>query len=275
MEAGVHIYWNAPTREDNIDDQITIVQRVTARGYQGLVLAPDHAQALITPVRRAMSHGLPVVVVGSPLSIPPGNGLCYVLNDEEVGGRIAAQRVAMILHGRGTVALLGIDPDILGIITRARSVEQFLAENYPDIHILVKQVGTFNRFREQQVAKETLKTNPDLDAIIALTSTSEHAVLSAIGDSQTSHVKVIVFDPEVWIFDDPHIDSLVVEDMEKMGAEAVSQILRKSTGRTMTPLTKFEPVLLTRENYTNEAPELYSMIYAWPAHSRWRWTIDP
>jgi len=275
LKFGVHIYWNAPTREDNIAGQIAMVERVIARDYQGLVLAPDHSQALITPVRRAMSHGLPVVVVGSPLSIPPGNGLCYILNDEEAGGRIAAQRVATMLHGHGTVALLGIDPDILGIVTRARSLEQFLTTNYPEIQIVATRMGTFNVPHEQQVAEETLKANPDLDAIVALTSTSAHGTLSAIGESQTSHVRIIVFDPEFWVFDAPNVDSLVVEDMQKMGAEAVRQILSQNQGRPMIPVTQFEPVLLTRENYNMEAPELYSMIYTWPAQSRWKWMIGP
>jgi len=34
--------------------------------YQGLVLAPDQALALITPVQRALSHGIATVIVGSP-----------------------------------------------------------------------------------------------------------------------------------------------------------------------------------------------------------------
>src|ERR1700761_1012697 len=62
---GGRVYWNAPTREDDVDGQIALVERVSGETFQGLVLAPDQSRALITPVRRAMQRGLSVVVVGS------------------------------------------------------------------------------------------------------------------------------------------------------------------------------------------------------------------
>jgi ribose transport system substrate-binding protein len=274
---GVHVYWNAPTREDDIAAQIAMVERVTAGHYQGLILAPDQAQALITPVRRAMSRGLPVVVVGSPLSIPPGNGLCYILNDEEAGGRIAAQRVAAILHGHGTVAVVGIDSKILGIMTRAHSLEKFLTENYPEIHIVMNQSGGSNVPNEQLRAEVSVRGNRGLDAIVALTSASAYAALWAIGSSPGSHARVIVFDPDTLTraFDDPNVDSLVVEDMQNIGAEAVLQILRQTQGRPMAPVIQFEPVLLTRENIDSEERNLYSLINTWPVESRSKWMIGP
>src|SRR5579863_7309884 len=56
-KVGVSIYWNAPTREDDVEAQIALVDRIVSAGYQGLVLAPDQGLALITPVRRALAHG--------------------------------------------------------------------------------------------------------------------------------------------------------------------------------------------------------------------------
>lgn len=275
---GAHIYWNAPTREDDVAGQIALVAKVSAGDYQGLVLAPDNAQALITPVQRVLRRGLPVVVVGSPLSIPPGGQLCYILNDDEMGGLIAAQRLGAILHGRGAVALLGINPAVIGIVTRARSLELLLTNNYPKIHIVVKRMGSFNEPHEQQVAEETLKTYPNLDAIVALSPASIHGVLSAIRDSQTSRVRVIAFDRDDdadLMFDTSNIDSIIVQDTQRMGAEAVRQILESLQGRPMTPMTKIEPVLLTRENVFTKMRELRSMIDTWPPESRWKWMVGP
>ncbi len=275
---GVRIYWNAPTREDDIAGQIALVEKVSAGNYQGLVLAPDDAQALITPVRTAMLRGIPVAVVGSPLSIPPNDRLCYILNDEEAGGRIAAQRVAAMLHGRGTVALVGIDPAVIGIVTRARTLEQYFTKNFPEIHIVVKRMGSFNELHEQQVAEETLKANPDLDAIVALSSPSTHGVLSAISDSQTSHVQVIAFDRDddaSLMFDIPNVDSVVMQDTQKMGAEAVHQILSTLQGHPMVSVTQFEPVLLTRESINAQMKELWSMMDKMPLQSRWKWMVGP
>src|SRR5882762_4696551 len=141
--ARISIYWNAPAREDDVETQIALVDRVASGNYQGLVLAPDQALSLIAPVRRALNREIPTVVIGSPLPIPAGGNLMYILNDDEEGGRIAAQRVARLLNGHGAVALLGIDPDITGIMIRARAFEECLARNSPGIRIVEKRMGTF------------------------------------------------------------------------------------------------------------------------------------
>ena len=260
LKLGARIYWNAPTREDDVEGQIAFVQRVSSGTYQGLILAPDQSRALITPVRRAMQRGLSIVVVGSPLPIPPGNRLSYVLNDDQEGGRIAAQRVATILHGQGSVAILGIDDDIAGIVTRARSLEQFLATAYPQIHI-VKMAGSFNLPHEQQVAEETLKANPGLDAVVTLTSTSTLGAISVVASLRPSRrIRIIAFDPDFLGFDNPDLDSFVLEDTQKMGAEAVRLIVGKLQGQSEPAVTEYKPVLVTRDNVNSaDVRQLTSM----------------
>ena len=116
-KTGHSIYWNAPTREDDISGQIALVEQAVRNNAEGLVLAPDQELALMTPVRRAMDHGVYTVIVGSPMTIPASDRLSYILNDEEEGGRIAAhaRRRSMIGMAKGICCHdLGIDPDISG-----------------------------------------------------------------------------------------------------------------------------------------------------------------
>jgi ribose transport system substrate-binding protein len=272
---GAHIYWNAPTREDDIQGQIAMVERVSREDYQGLILSPDHALALITPVRRAVARGLSTVIVGSPLEIPPSGRLHYILNDEDAGGRMAALRVAALLHDRGTIAVIGIDPDITGIMQRARSLEQYLTEHSPNIRIVANQMGSFNLPHEQQVADETLKANPDLDAIVALTWTSAHAVLSTTASGASKRVRVIAFDPDALTFNSPNLDSLIVQDSRNMGVQAVRIILASLRGEPMPQEMKFEPVLITRENANSAATQKITSMDWRPVQTRWKWSIGP
>lgn len=273
--SGARIYWNAPTREDDIQGQIAMVDRIASSRFQGLVLTPDHAVALISPVRNAISRGIPTVVVGSALAVPPGGRLFYLLNDEVRGGQLAAGRVAAILHGKGKIAILGIDPDVEGIMIRARSLEQSLNENYPDIHVVANAIGSFNFPHEQQVAEETLKANPDLDAIIALTWTSSRGALSAIPGSGNAHVKVIGFDPEALSFDDPNLDSLILQDTRTMGSEAVQTILATLQGQSMPATRQFEPMMVTRENLSSPAVQKMTGMDWRSEPTRWTWSIGP
>lgn len=272
---GLQVFWNAPTREDNIAAQVEQIDAILNDGCGGLVLAPDHSLALITPVRRAIARGLPVVVVGSRLAVPPEDRLSYVVNDDKAGARMAGERVGSMLHNHGTIAILGIDPGVDGLLTRARSLEQFLLKNYPDIRILAKRFGSYNPPREQQVADEVLKAHPELDAIVALTSASARGTLSAFGDSKTRRVRVIAFDPDPIVFDDPYLDSFVVQDTQKMGAEAVRQIIRGLHGSPMQPVTEILPLFITRTDIDSKLRELTSMIDTWPVDTRAKWMVGP
>jgi ribose transport system substrate-binding protein len=261
VHASAHIYWNAPTREDDVEGQIAIVNQVISGSYQGLVLAPDQALALITPVRRALARGIPTVIVGSPLPLPAGENLSYILSDEETAGRIAAQRMADLLHGRGSVAVLGVNPDIAAIMIRTRSLELFLVQKYPNIHV-IKKMGSFDFLHEQQMAEETLKANPDVKVIVGMMWASARAAISAVEQTPGfGATKVIAFDPDgVPPFDIGVVDSVIKQDTRTMGQLAVDLIDGERHGRAMPALIKLQPILITRENMdTPEIRRLTSM----------------
>ena len=279
--AGIHIYWNAPTREDDVEAQIALVDRIVNKNYQGLVLAPDQALSLITPVRRAMAHGIPTVVIGSPLPIPPGGNLSYILNDDEEGGRLAAERAAVLMKGHGTVALLGINPDILGIMTRARAFEQFLSRNNPGIRIVEKHLGSFNAPHEQQMAEETLRENPNLDLIVALMPTTVDGTLSALDAEPERHrVKVIGFDDAgfspldadgLYPFgQSSSIDSVIQGDTRSMGQHAIELIHARMLGHPVPVTILLHPKLITRDNM--DSPEVRQMLSQDWTLGRWRWS---
>lgn len=250
---GAQIYWNAPTREGDVTGQITLIDHAIADGYQGLVLAPSQSLALITPVRRALARGLPIVIVSSPISVPAGSNLSYVLNDEEVGGRIAAQRVAQLLHGHGTVAILGINPDIAGIMLRTQSFESFLSKHYPAIHVIERHTGSFNVPHEQEVAEEALEAHPDLDAIAALMWSSARGAISTIDNNPGKFkAKVVAFDPEDILFTSPSLDSVVVQNTREMGNLAVQLVYSKLSGNSAPALITLKPILVTRSNAHSE-----------------------
>ena len=247
---GAKIYWNAPTREDDIDGQISLIERLVAKGrYQGIVIAPDQSLALVTPVRRSLAKGIPIVILGSPLLVPPQGKLFYILNDEQEGGRIAAQRVAALLKGRGTVAILGINPDIAGTLLRARSFEQVLSRQYPGIRIVSKRMGSFNVPHEQQAAEETLKANPHLDAIVALSPSTTQGVLSMIdGNPEYSSIKLIGFDPDSLAFPSKSLDSVILQNLPEMGEKAIHLLDAVQEGKPVPSEIEVEPMLVTRES---------------------------
>lgn len=274
---GSSIYWNAPMREDDVAAQVRLVNKIISTDrYQGLVIAPTQALSLITPVRRALARDIPTVIVDSPLSLPPGGKLSYILNDEEEAGRLAAERVAQLLHGRGTVALLGIDPDVLGVTTRARVLEETLAAKYPDIRVVANRMGSFNVLRERQTAEELLASHEDVDVCVALLWTTLDGLFSAIDSLHPSHpFKIIGFD----LAGDPpfdqreNLDCVIQANTKLMGEKAIEQIHAIRQGRSVSPLITIKPVMITRENL-HSAQVRQAVTFDWSL-GRWTWSATP
>ncbi len=249
------IYWNAPSREDDVEAQIALVDRVVDSGFQGLVLAPDQALALISPVRRALAHGIPTVIIGSPLAIPAGGNLSYILTDDQEGGQMAAKRVGELLRGHGTVAILGIDADVTGTLIRARAFEQFLAQKDAGIEIVDRRTGSYNFSHEQQVAEETLREHPDLDVIVDLMSPSVDGTLSALNASPGRHaIKVIGFDlaglPSFQR--NPNLDCVIQADTRSIGLQAIELIHATRVGQNAPHVIHVSPKVITQDNINSD-----------------------
>lgn len=271
VATGDNIYWNAPTREDDVEGQIALVNQVVARGYQGLILAPDQSLALITPVRRALAKGLPTVVVSSDLPIPAGGKLSYILNNEESAARIASARVQSLRHREGSVAVLGIDPDIAGILARVRYFEQEMGQIDPNI-TLIKRMGSFNFLHEQQVAEETFKSSPGVEVVVALTWASARGAIAAIEHSpELRGVKVIGFDPDgAPPFNLASLDSVIIQNTRAMGQKAVEEIDAIRRGQPVPATLELEPKLVTRENINSPEVQQWTSM-DWRAVP-WNWS---
>jgi ribose transport system substrate-binding protein len=274
---GSSIYWNAPMREDDVAAQVRLINQVVANGrYQGLVIAPTQALSLISPVRRALARGIPTVIIDSPLSLPPSGRLSYILNDDEEGGRLAAQRVAQLLHGQGRVALLGVNPDVLGVTTRARVFEDTLATRYPGIRIVQKRMGSFNVLHERQVAEELLASDADIDVCVALLWTTLDGLFSAIDTLHPQRsIKIVGFD----LAGDPpfeqrgNLDCVIQADTKLMARQAIEQIHALRQGQSASPSVFVKPVMITRQNL--HSPEVRRMVSSDWSLGRWAWSSTP
>ena len=256
----MRVYWNAPTREDDVQGQLALVQRIIDKGYAGLVLAPDQTLALMTLVRRALAKDIPTVIVGTALPLKPGGKLAYILSDEEKAGRLAAQRIGLTLHGKGSVAILGIDPDISGVLERVRSFESTLAQEYPKIIISEKRTGSFNVPFEQQTAEDVLNSNPTLDAILAVTTDSTRGAYSALVETgRVGRVRLVGCDQDLLMpLMTGEMDSVIVQDTYQMGYRAIESIAAERRGEVVPPVTRIDPKVVTRENLSS--PDVRRML---------------
>lgn len=261
-KAGIQVYWNAPTSEDDIQQQAAMIERIIDGRFQGLILAPDQPLALMAPVERALANGVRTVVIASPLPMPPRANLAYIVNDDVESGRMAAMRIGQVLHAKGRVAVLGISPESLSELTILHAFETTMEVNFPDIVIAERRTGTHNGTEAQQIADEMLATDRNLDAIFALSAAASNGAVAAMQvGGLTSKIKLVGFEQSVELANlvrTQAMDAIVAEDTYEMGYRAM-QLLAANRGGAIAPQeVRLQPTLLTRDNINS--PEVQHLI---------------
>ena len=100
----VNIIWKGPLREDDRDQQISVVETFMARRVSAIVLAPLDSQALVKPVHNAIQAKVPVVIFDSGLKSE--QYVSFVATDNYKGGQLAGEHLGKLLRGKGNVILL-------------------------------------------------------------------------------------------------------------------------------------------------------------------------
>ena len=238
------------------------LEKVAARGYAGIIITPDQTLPLRTPIRRIVAGGVPMVVVGTNLGIEPSAKLSYVLNDDTAGGQMAARRVGKILNGRGSIAIVGINPQLTGITTRERSFENTLEREYPNIQVVARRLGYYSVPQEQQVAEDILNRGVAVDAIVALSHISTRGAFYALVEfDKTRAIKLIGFDQDLMVpIRSGGIDSIVMERTYDMGRIAMEAMDGQIHSRAVPGLSVVPPILMTRENM--DTPEIRQQLTA-------------
>ena len=250
QRGAMNVYWNAPMREDDVAGQIDLLEKVVAKKYAGIILTPDQTLPLRSPVRCIVDRGIPLVVVGTNLGIAPNKKLSYVLNDDAAGGQMAARRIGKILDGKGSVVILGINPQLSGITIRGRSFENTLAQEFPGIHVVARRLGYYSVAQEQQVAEDVLHRVATVDAIVALSHVSTRGAFYALvefGRAQT--IKLVGFDQDLMPpLRTGGIDSVVMESTYDMGRIAMEAMEDEVHGRSVAGVQVVSPILMTSDN---------------------------
>ncbi len=132
-EFGVEISWKGPVKEDDRNSQISIVEDMTVRGVDGIVLAPLDDTALRMPVSNAVRQGIPVVIFDSDLKSK--DHVSFVATDNYEGGRKAGEYLAAILNEKGKAAVLRYAEGSASTLQREKGFLEAV-EKYPDIEVV-------------------------------------------------------------------------------------------------------------------------------------------
>jgi ribose transport system substrate-binding protein len=246
------LYWNTPTSENDMAGQVSLIDRVVRGRYQGLVLAPNQTLGVLAPLHRALAAGLPVVVVSAQLDLLPSRKLGYIVNDDEKMGELAAAEVARLIHGRGSIALVGLARYAPGVTRRVRSAEVFLATRYPDIQVVSRVSGTYDTSRSEDLTNGIVQAHPELKAVLSFTAASTRGVHAALHSRQVHRTISLVGCEQdsdlIGYLGKGEIAAIVAENTYRMGYEAVGLIVDSLAGKPLPARSVVPPLLIAKQN---------------------------
>lgn len=254
QSAGYRIYWNAPTREDDLDRQIEIAEEAVHRGARALILEPSNPWGVITMMDGLTRRKIPIVVVQTEAPMPTGPYLTSVTPDQEQFGRLAAERIAQLTGGKGQVAMVGLGRGTPETLLRARSFMQAIAA-YPGIEVVNQSPGSVQTPEAEQSARELVNAFPHLKAIFALSADATQGAMLALQASNAPHsVALVGSDRDLFLalnLQEGKLDSLVAADGYQIGYLAVQAALAGIQKHSLPPPEHVEAVLLTSGNAVN------------------------
>jgi len=252
-EAGFRLYWNAPTHEDDVDRQISLMSSALVSNTRGLILGPTNGAALTTMLNAFVARHIPVVIVQTDTPIPAGRYITSVTPDQEAVAKLAATRILQALgNGGGQVAILGLDRTAPETLQRSRYFLQYLS-GHPEVQVVAGQRGTSLAQEAEQNAGEVLDAFPHLKALFAVSATATAGAIQAVGERGLGRAVVLVgCDDDLFSIRNVRegsLDSLVITDNERVGYLAAKALLNAIGGRDLPQPWHVEPRLLTRNDF--------------------------
>ena len=169
-----------------------------------------------------------------------------------MAGRLAADKIADLLHGAGNVGVMGIEFGRPGNLLREQSFEQELSSRYKKIQVVQRINGTTNLFQEQQSAADLIDEPIKINAIVAFSATATRGAFYALKAKSTyPRPHLIGFDQGLVVpLIDHELDAVIGPTAWQIGQTVARLACERANGGKWGGPYILSPTVLTAENYS-------------------------
>jgi inositol transport system substrate-binding protein len=232
------------------EDQVSQIENFTARGVNVIILNPYDREGSARAVDLAVQAHKPIVVVNALVAnLDKANA--YVGSEDAEAGRIAAQRIMDVLHGKGNIAVIHGPNGHSAEVQRSEGIRQVLT-NYPDAKIVVEQTANWDRAQALNLMENWLASGRQIDAVIAQNDEMALGALKAIESAgKQNQIAVIGIDaiPDALkAVAAGRLVGTVFQDARGQGALAVDLAVDLAKGKPVKHDNYIPFQLVTKEN---------------------------
>lgn len=227
----VKVSFTGSTEQFSPPTQIPFLNAAIAKHPDAILIAPTDKTALIAPIQRAISAGIPVITVDTFITKPIA--VTNISTDNLAGGRAAADALVKAIGGSGEVAGISVQPGISTTDQRQQGFEQEL-KKYPKVKYLGTQYCNDDQTKATNLTSALLAAHPNLKGVFAMNVVSGNGVTAAIkAKGKSGQVKLVEFDagpPQVQALKAGTIDALVAQYPYGIGQLGVQYAYKYVTG---------------------------------------------
>ena len=240
---GVDATFFVPPTED-IPKQIEILETWIAMGVDGISFAPSDPDAVIPVIKRAMDKG--IYCISQDTDAPKSGRLCYIGTGNYAAGKIAGEKMAEVLKGKGKVAICTGSLTAMNSLERMQGFRAAIAP-YPEI-VVVEPILVDNEdtAKAVELAETALLNNPDLAGFFGVYAFNGPSAAKAVKSAgKKGKVRVVAFDTtdeHLFMIKDGLIDAaigqrqyfmgylsvVVLRDMVHAGKDATMMLIPKT-----------------------------------------------
>lgn len=248
----VDIIFRGPEKEDDREQQVSLVQNFISSRVDAIVLAPLDDKALLPAVQQATAAKIPVVIIDSGLAGQVGKDfISFAATNNYRGGQLAGQRMGNVLGGKGRVLLLRYQEGSASTVERERGFVEELAK-FPNIELVdPKRYAGPTRATAQEASENLLTADSNVQGIFCPNESSTFGMLLALRSrGLAGKTPFIGFDASPGLIEalgKGELDSLVVQNPLKMGYVGVKTAVDHLRGKSVEPHQDTGVVLITKD----------------------------
>ncbi len=260
-ELGLDLYYRGPTREGDTAAQLKVIDKLLAHGCKAVVIAPAGME-MGERAAQLREQGVPMLYIDRDMGGAAVQGVIATNNFQ--AGVLAGEQMVSALQGKGRIALVRLDPQVVSTSQREQGFMQ--AVQAADLEIVFDQyLGNHGA----ATLVDLRKSLPQVDGIFTANASSSAETLAALKRDKLAGQRVhIGFDSNPVLLEalqQGEMYGLVVQQPFAMGYQAVMQAQRllqggePAAGRVMTDLPV---VFVSRANV--HQPEIIRLVQELP-----------
>jgi len=256
---GVSYSFTGPSKFD-ASQQIPIVNSVTAKHPNAVLIAPTDVSALIQPMKAMKAAGIKIVEVDTHVN-DASISVSKIASDNLKGGELAADALGKLIGGKGTVMVVNVNPGISTTDARDQGFKQEMKSKFPSVKVLATRYDNDEPATAAQIVTSTYAAHHDLSGIFAANVLTAEGVATGIKEAgQSGKIKNVSFDAEPADIQDLNkgvIDALIAQEPATIGADGIQQALNALTGKPVTAHIGTGLVEITKANLSQTKKYVY------------------